>query len=361
MTLFVMGLNHKTAPVELRERFAVPASDLVSRATLLKSRCDLQEIVVLSTCNRVEIYATTSHQPSRTSSLLQTLCSTSCNICPNAYVHEHFQAARHLFRVASGLDSMVLGETEITCQVKKAYESALGAKLTGRVLNRVFQAALQVTKEIRTRTCIGRGSTSVGGVATQLAEKIFSCDLSRQSIMIIGAGKMGEACVRHLARKGVRSILVANRSFDRAVQLAGEFRGQALPIEHSLGALLDVDIVVASTGLPRVLLARSDVEKAMKTRRNRPLVLIDISVPRNIDPKIQNLENVYLYNIDDLEAIVRENTRARCREAALCDLIIEERAKAVIEKLGSGHQGFQRLECRFQPLWGYQGATASIT
>src|SRR5262252_4425756 len=211
MKFFVVGLNHKTAPIELRERLAVNLSNLVGRARELKLRENLDEIVLLSTCNRVEIYAASSGNSGRTNSLLQSLGAKSLDFQSHTYFYENFDAARHLFRVASGLDSMVLGETEITGQVKKAYEVAQSAQLTGGTLNRLFQKAFQVAKEIRTCTTIGRGVTSVGGAAVELAQKIFPHDLSNQSITILGAGQMGECCFRHLIKRGARSILVSNR------------------------------------------------------------------------------------------------------------------------------------------------------
>ena len=351
MKFFVLGLNHNTAPVELREQLAVNSSDLVSRARHVKRFGDLDEIVLLSTCNRVEIYATASNQRHPTSSLLQSLCVEPRDFGANTYVYEDFEAARHLFRVASGLDSMVLGETEITGQVKKAYELAQRAQLTGGTLNRVFQKAFQVVKEIRTRSGIGRGATSVGGAAVELAEKIFPRDLAGQSIMIIGAGQMGEACVRHLAKKGARSILVSNRSFDRGVELATQFGGRAVRFEDRLAAMADVDIVVASTGYPKTLLHRADIEHVMHARRNRPLILIDISVPRNVAPDAQQLDNVYLYNIDDLNAIVCENIRNREQELALCHQLIEARAATLMEKLDSRNVQRHERGFQFQPNW----------
>jgi glutamyl-tRNA reductase len=335
MNFFVVGLNHKTAPVSLREKLAVNGPDLISRARQVRQLEDLDELVLLSTCNRVEIYAVAAAQTGRANSLLRSLCVEPCDFGPYTYFYEDLDAARHLFRVAAGLDSLVLGETEITGQVKKAYELALDAQLTGSTLNRVFQKAFQVLKEIRTRTAIGRGAASVGGVAVELAERIFQHDLSKQTIMIIGAGHMGEACVRHLAKRGTGTILVSNRSFERAKELAGEFGGRAVPFEDRLTAIAGADIVVASTGLPKTLLQRADVEAAMATRRNRSLVFIDLSVPRNIDAEVQYLDNVYLYNIDDLEAIVRENLRNREQDLMLCDQIIEAGATALMAKLNS--------------------------
>jgi glutamyl-tRNA reductase len=356
MKLLVVGLNHKTAPIELREQVAVSLSDLVSRARNLKLSHDLNEIVLLSTCNRVEIYAAPAHQSDRTSSLFQLLCPEPCDLSSHAYVYEDLEAARHLFRVAAGLDSMVLGETEITGQVKQAYELARGAQLTGGMLNRVFQTTFQVVKEIRTRTRIGRGATSVGGVVVQLAERIFAHDLSKQSVMIIGAGQMGEACVRHLAKKGPRSILVSNRAFARAVQLAGEFGGRAVRFEDRLSAMTDADIVVVSTACPKPWLQHAEVESVMALRRNRPLFMLDISVPRSIDTGVQRLDNVYLYNIDDLKVVVCENENSRKQELALCNGIIGDRAVTLMEKLNRGQRRLYEAErLQFQPGWVSQG------
>jgi glutamyl-tRNA reductase len=358
VTFFVVGVSHKTAPIGLREQLGVTPAELVSRAAELKSRSELAEIVVLSTCNRFEIYATSAHPGSRTSSLLRSFCSASCDFSSHTYCYENFEAARHLFRVAGGLNSMVLGETEITGQVKKAYEVARAARLTGGILNRTFQKAFQVVKEIRTRTGIGRGATSVGGVAVQLAERIFPHDISRLSVMIVGAGCMGEACAHHLAKMGPRSILVSNRTFDRAVELAGKIGGLPVPFEDWLPAMADADIVMIATGRPKTLLHPAEVERVMVIRQNRPLVLIDISVPRNIDAGVQHLNNVYLYNIDDLEAIVAENVRHRAHDLTLCDRIIEARAAALIEKLNSQHERHCELDLAFQCAWVSEPAVA---
>jgi glutamyl-tRNA reductase len=351
MKFFIVGLNHNTAPVELREQFAVRSSDLISRARHLKQFENLDEIVLLSTCNRVEIYATMSGQGHPTCSPLQSLCVEPRDFRPTTCIHEDFEAARHLFRVAAGLDSMVLGETEIIGQVKSAYELALGAQLTGGTLNRLFQKAFQVVKEIRTHTGIGRGATSVGSAAVQLVERIFQGDLSRQSILIIGAGRVSEACVRHLANSGARSILVSNRSSERAAELAAQFGGRATRFEDCLTAMGAADIVVASTASPDTLLHRADVQAAIDIRRNRPLVLIDLSVPRNIDPDVQRIENVYLYNVDDLNAIVDENVRNREQDLVLCSRIIETGAAALMAKLNSRKEPPLRGAFQFQSGW----------
>jgi len=356
MTLFAAGLNYKTAPVELREQLAVKPSRLVSCAHQLKLYGDLDEIVLLSTCNRVEIYGTTPCGHGQVESLFELLCAEPRDLSAHVYIHEDIEAVRHLFRVAAGLDSMVLGETEITGQVKKAYEIAHAAGLTGGALNRVFQKCFQTAKEIRTRTGIGRGATSVGSVAAQLAERIFRHDLSRQTVIIIGAGQMGEACVRHLAKKGARSILVSNRSFNRAIELAREFSGLAVRFEECLTAMAGADIVVTATGCPNTLLHPADVQALMDTRRHRPLFLIDISVPRNIEAAVQCLDNVYLYNIDDLEAIVRENMRAREQELALCHQIIEARAVALMDKLNLENERLYDAGLKLHSGWASRGA-----
>jgi glutamyl-tRNA reductase len=356
MTFFVVGLNHKTAPIELRERLAVSASNLVASSAELRRRQDLDEIVLLSTCNRVEIYAAMRRPGGSTHTLLGSLCAQQHDFRSCAYAYEDMEAVRHLFRVAAGMDSMILGETEISGQVKQAYETARAAKLTGGTLNRVFQSAFQVLKEIRTRTGIGRGAISVGGASLALAEKIFGHDLSKHSVMIIGAGQMGEACLRHLTKKRAQSILVSNRSFERAVELAIQFGGRAVRFEDCGAAMADVDIIVASTGCPKTLLYRADIEKVMVARRNRPMILIDISVPRNIDPDAQSIENVYLYNIDDLNAIVGENVRNRERELALCNRIIEERAAVLMQRVCLEQEQHHQTGVPFHAGWIYEPA-----
>jgi glutamyl-tRNA reductase len=233
---------------------------------------------------------------------------------------------------------MVLGETEIAGQVKQAYQAAQDAKLTGRLLNRVFQTALQAAKEIRSQTGIGRGATSVGSVAVELAERIFDGDLSQRTVMIIGAGKMGEACVRHFHKRGARSVLVSNRSFERAQALAAEFSGRAIRFEGCLAAMVEADIVVSSTGSPNTILQRDDIAGIMPARRNRPLVLVDIAVPRDIAADVQRIDNVYLYNVDDLEVIVRENVKCRKQELSRCQRIIQERAAEVVARLSAGRE-----------------------
>src|SRR5437899_3631072 len=337
MKLFAAGLSHKTAPIELREQLAPKHSELADRAHILKSRGQLNEIVLLSTCNRVEIYGTTRGAASDIKSLFKLLCSKPEELDAYIYVHENVDAVRHLLRVTAGLDSMVLGETEITGQIKNAYEIARSAGLTGRVLNRLFQKALQATKEIRTRTAIGRGAVSIKSAAVELIEKILGEDLGRRSIMVIGAGQMAECCLRLLVKKGARSILVANRSFDRAIDLAIQYGGQAVCLGDCLFEMPDVDVVIAATSSAETLLYRDDIERLMEARRHRPLLLIDLAVPRNIEPTVGGLENVSLYNIDDLEAAAREAFRNRKGELAACHRIIDTHVAALIETHDTGN------------------------
>jgi glutamyl-tRNA reductase len=334
MNVFVTGLSYKTAPVEVREKLAVRPSLLACLGCRLKINAGLEEVVLLSTCNRVEVYGTAPWVQGRVHRIFQQLCPADVDVTPYIYVKEGADAVRHLFSVTSGLDSMVIGETEITGQVKLAYQAAQAAKLTGRVLNRVFQTALQTAKEIRTQTGIGHGATSVGSVAVELAERIFDRELSEKTVMIIGAGRMGEACVRHLNKKGARSVLVSNRSFERAQTLAAEFGGRAIRFDDCLAAMVEADIVVSSTNCPNTILHREDVAKVMSARRNRPLVLVDIAVPRDIAADVQRLDNVYLYDVDDLEVIVRENVRQREQELARCRHIIVKHAQEVVERFG---------------------------
>lgn len=339
MKIFVAGLSYKTTPVEVREKLAVHRSRLQCSGCRLKLRGGLAEVVLLSTCNRVEIYGVSPWIHGRVQALFQELTNTDMDFTPHLYVKEGAEAAKHLFAVASGLDSLVIGETEITGQVKNAYQAAKEAGLVGKKMNRLFQTALSVVKKIRTNTGIGRGATSVGSVAVELAEKVFDADLGSKTVMILGAGKMGEACVKHLAKRGAQTVLVANRSFERAEKLAAEFGGRAVRIEDSADAMIAADILVSSTGSPDIVLKRDDVAKILPARRNRPLVLVDIAVPRDIDPAVAELPNVFLYDIDDLEAVVRENTKNREQDLALCHQIIAEQTAELLARLDFAGQG----------------------
>jgi glutamyl-tRNA reductase len=335
MKLFAAGVSHKTAPVEIREQLAVQRNELVDLAHYLKWFGHLDEMVLLSTCNRVEIYGTARQSIDRIKSTLQLLSSEPVDLDPYIYVHQDAQAARHLFRVTAGLDSMMLGETEITGQIKNAYETARETGLTGPVLNRLFQKAFRTTKEIRTRTAIGRGTVSIKSATVELVEKTFSDDLANKSVMVIGTGEMAERCVQLLVKKGVRSIFVSSRSFDRAIDLTNRCGGDAVCFGYGLFEMRDVDVVIAATSSVETLLSCDDIEDLMKARRSRPLLLIDLSVPRNIDPAATGLDHVSLYNIDDLGALARRGVQARERELTVCHQIIEAHVAALTEKLHS--------------------------
>jgi len=333
MKLFVAGISYKTAPVALRERLSVRPAELPCHACRLKLGANLDEVVLLSTCNRVEIYGTTPWVNGNVHGILRHLGAGDADYSEALYVKQDEDAVKHLFEVAGGLDSMVVGETEITGQVKQAYQAAHEARLTGRVLNRLFQTALQVGKSIRTNTAVGRGAVSMGSVAVELAERIFDKGLLEKTVMIIGAGKMGEACVRHLAKRGARSVLVSNRSFERAQGLAAEFGGRAIRFDEAFAAMREADIVVSSTGCPDIVVHRREVEAVMRVRANRPLFLIDIAVPRDIADDVQHVENVYLYNIDHLETVVRENLRSREHELTRCREIVTAEAAECFKRL----------------------------
>jgi len=351
MNLFVIGISYKTAPVELREQLAVSPRRLACTGCRLKIGGGLSEVVVVSTCNRVEIYGVTERPSHRLESLFELVGQQLPEYSSCVYSHHDRAAICHLFSVVSGLDSMVLGETEITGQVKHAYDVARAAKLAGKVLNRVFQTAQQTAKAIRTHTQIGRGATSVGSVAVELADKIFGSDLAQHTVMIIGAGKMGEACVSHLAKRGASTILVANRATERAEALAAEFNGRAIRFDARVQALAEADIVVSSTGCPHTILNQADIEAAMRARRNRPLVLIDIAVPRDIEADVQTVPNVYLYNIDHLQEIVGANVRHRQQELAQCHEIVARRAGALLAKLTNRPEKINEPSLQSEPGW----------
>ncbi len=356
MNLFVVGLSYKTAPVEVREKLAVMPARLRCLGCRLKLAGELSEVVLVSTCNRVEVYGVTSRGSLGLERLFQELAEGQFDFSPYLYTRRGQEAIEHLFSVASGLDSMVIGETEITGQVKQSYMAAQAAGLTGRITNRLFQCALQTAKEVRTETAIGRGATSVGSVAVELAERIFDQDLSRKTVMIIGAGKMGEACVRHLSKKGARAVLVSNRSYDRAQALAQEFGGEAVPFEQVLEGIARADIVVSSTGCPQTILARADIASVMPARRNQPLFLIDIAVPRDIASEVQTVPNVYLYNVDHLERMVQENMKLREQELVRCHEIISEHAAALLARFAP--RAVRPSPVAPSPAWQFAGASS---
>ncbi len=331
--LLCLGVNHRTTPIELRERVAFADSKVPDAARAIKSLPGFGESVVLSTCNRVEIY--TARESADSAAGFSSL---------TGYLAEHFEltpeqsgaltsyhlsetdAARHLFRVVSGLDSMVLGETEIFGQVKAAYNAALMAGATGRELNKLFQRAFSVGKLVRNETTIQRGSTSVGSVAVELADKIFG-DLRACHVLLIGAGEMSRVCAQSLLSRGAKSIFISNRHYERAAELAAEMKGTALHFDDWEKAVDDVDIVISSTSAPHFVVTPELIAPLMPRRRGRPLFIIDIAVPRDVDPRVNDIEEVYLYDVDALQGIADEGRRERQRALVMCEEIIEEQLR----------------------------------
>lgn len=325
MELLCLGLNHRTAPVEVREKFAVGMPKLGEASHELVALAEAAEGVVISTCNRTEFYLAAENAKAACHLIEARLAekiSVDSSVAAHFYRMEKSAAARHLCRVVSGLDSMMLGETEIFGQVKQAYQSALEAGATGAVLNRLFQRAFGVGKKVRTETSIQEGSTSVGNVAVDLAEKIFG-HLKNSEVMILGAGEMSRITAQSLVSRGAKSIFVANRSFDRAQELATEMGGSAVRFDDWQSVLKRVDVVISSTGAPHAIVQRADVEKARRARKYRPLFFIDIAVPRDIDPAVGEIEEVYLYDIDTLEQLAEEARGRRQRQIEECEQIIE--------------------------------------
>jgi glutamyl-tRNA reductase len=340
--LVVLGLSHHSSPVSVRERFAFAEARVPAALQSLRESGVADEAVILSTCNRVEIYAVTQLDLPRASAALREFL-VACHdyrdpLTDELYAWGEPQSLHHLFKVACGLDSMVLGETEILGQLKKAYDLALQSGHTGGRLNKAFQRAFHVAKHIRTETNIQRGSVSVGSVAVELAEKIFS-RLSDRDVLVIGAGDTSEKTARALLSRGARSILVSNRSHDKAVALANELGGRAVPFADWADEFARVDIVVSSTAAPDYILDRVKLAPLMKLRRNRPLLLIDLAVPRDIEPEVNFLEDVYLYNIDDLQAIAGDYLKQRQEEVAQCEKIIREKADALLGRPGARESG----------------------
>jgi len=333
MPVVVVGLSHNTSPVALRERLAFAEPAVPSALAQLRQRALAQESVILSTCNRVEIYAADDRDPECTLRGLQDFLLSfhgfDETLTSELYAWHEPQSLEHLFRVAAGLDSMVLGETEILGQLKRAYALALQHGHTGRRLNRVFQRAFNVAKQIRTQTQIQRGSISVGSVAVDLAEKIFT-SLADRTVLVIGAGDISGKTARALLSRGAAEVIVTNRSFDRAAALAASLGGKAIPFDDWVDAFARIDIAVSSTSAPHYILDRPRLEALMPRRRHRSLLLIDIAVPRDIDPQVNLIDGVFLYNIDDLQMIAEGALRQRQDDIALCDGIIRERVRGLL-------------------------------
>ena len=334
MSVVVIGLNHRTSPVALRERFAFAETTIPGALKSLRESGVAGEAVILSTCNRVEIYAVTPSAPDAAFAELKKFLvahhAYDGALGDELYTFAEPHSLHHLFKVASGLDSMVIGETEIFGQLKNAYELAFAHQHTGARLNKAFQRAFNVAKHIRTATNIQRGSVSVMSAAVELAEKIFT-SLAEHEVLVIGAGETSEKTARALLSRGARGVVVTNRSPERATALAAELGGRAVPFENWTDALEQMDIAISSTAAPQHILNRANLEPLMRRRQHRPLLLIDIAVPRDIDPAVSELDNVYLYNVDDLQSIAADYLNLRKEEVARCEKIIAEKVAVLLE------------------------------
>lgn len=325
MHLTLVGLSHKTAPIEIREKLTFPAKCQGQALSALLASPAISEAVIVSTCNRTEVYAV-AVDDSGSDAVIDFLCEfhdlDRHELIRYLYIVEGRAVVKHLFRVVASLDSMVLGEAQILHQVKEAYDCACEAGSTSRVAHKLFRQSFEVGKRVRTETAIGESAVSISYAAVELAKKVFDT-LSGRTILIVGAGKMSELTAKHLVSQGVASVLVANRTFANAVELAERFEGTAVPYEELFDHMRVADIVISSTSAPNYVINKADVAGVMRNRR-APLFLIDIAVPRDIDPAVNDLANAFLYDIDSLNGVVQSNLEERMREARRAEVIIEE-------------------------------------
>ena len=325
--IVLIGLNHTTAPVELRECIAFTPEDTFVALDQLKQEPAIDEVLVYSTCNRVEILLVTGDIPAAidiTKKFIASMHQIPLERFENFLYHwENDDAVRHVFRVASSLDSMIVGEPQILGQIKSAYQTATQRKASALILNRLLHRAFFVAKKVRTETGIGDRAVSISYAAIELSKKIFD-SLLKKKVLMIGAGEMAELAVEHLIRQKVGNLYVANRTFERGVSLAERYKGQAVRMEEIPRCLEQVDIIISSTGSSELVIQRDQVKTAMRVRRNRPLFFIDIAVPRDIDPEINRLDNAYVYDVDDLQNIIKENLEDRKKEALKGERIVDE-------------------------------------
>jgi len=336
MKLLITGVSHKTAPVEVRECLAFREENLPAALADLKSREGVSEAVILSTCNRVEITVTTddSSNPQTIvdSFLTDQKAINPGKIGPYLYRHEGQEAIHHLFRVASSLDSMVVGEPQILGQLKTAYAAAKDCGALCGWLEGLMSRAFGVAKKVRSDTGIGQMAVSVSFAAVELARKIFG-SLDNRTIMIVGAGKMSELAAKHLKRAGTSHVFVTNRTHERAVEMAQLFQGTPVEYTRFVSMLPEVDIVIASSGAPHYILRKDEMQRVISARRNKPMFLIDIAVPRNIDPSVNDIDNVFLYDIDDLQEVVNSNLRERSKEAVHAEQMVADEVQRTMARL----------------------------
>lgn len=326
MHIVVIGLNHKTAPVEIREKLTFNESELKDAVQVLRQQKSIMEDVIVSTCNRTEIYAVVDQVHTGRyyvkAFLSEWFGLDKEEFTPYLYIYEDDAAVEHLFRVTAGLNSMVLGETQILGQVRDAFLLSQAQQTTGTVFNHLFKQAVTIAKRGHSETEIGENAVSVSYAAVELAKKIFGA-LEQKHVLILGAGKMGELTAKHLNANGATKITVMNRTFEKAEMLADRFSGKAVPIEKLDESLVEADILISSTGAKEYVLTKRSYEMIGKRRKGRPLFMVDIAVPRDLDPELNVLDGVFLYDIDDLEGIVEANLQERKKEAEKIELMIE--------------------------------------
>ncbi len=318
VNLILVGVNHKTTPVEIREKLAFTKGKIEESVDRLFNFPDIIEHTILSTCNRVEIYARANCQDSAIKAIKQFICDfhevSPVELEDHFYSYRNEEAVEHLFRVSSSLDSMILGEAQILGQVKDAYSLAKDLRSTGLVLNQLFEKAFSIAKKVREETGIAERSVSISSAAVELAQKIFD-DLENRTVMLVGTGEMAELAAKHLISYGVKTVYVTSRTYERATNLARMLNGSALDFEAFKNELHRADIVITSTSAPNFIIKKEMVEKAIHERKNKPIFFIDIAVPRDIEPDVNDLENIYLYDIDDLHVVVSANMKEREKEA----------------------------------------------
>jgi glutamyl-tRNA reductase len=355
MAIIVTGINHKTAPVEIREALSFDEEQCISVNEQLIQHRLLKESVVLSTCNRTEIYGVVndlSQLNGQIPKFLLNFVPESTAIPSSAFYHQNNEkTVEQLFQVACGLDSLVLGETQIFGQVKNAYSLASEHGATGLILNKLFHYAFHSGKRVRTETRIGEGAISVASVGVDLAKKIYS-DLSEKKVLLVGAGEMAKQTVVHLNGQGVKKIYIINRTFKKAQSLSKEVAGKAILYDKLEEFLIKADIVIASTSAKQAILNKKTVSSIMEKRKNRPLLLIDISVPRNIDSNIKQVYNTYLYDIDDLQTIVKQNLGFRKNEISKARKIISEEVNEFMAwyRLLPAHDTIQKIQLHFEQI-----------
>ena len=321
-SIVLIGVNHKTAPIELRERIAISRDDLPAATLALASVPGVSECMIVSTCNRVEILASVeSHETDLTEFLHKHFGLDPAVLAPHIYQHRDQQAVLHLFRVAASLDSMVVGEPQILGQVKDAFAVARDAGTVSGQLEHLLQSAFAAAKRVRTETAIGSNSVSIASVAVELARKIFG-SLNGRTVFLVGAGKMSELAARHLVQQGAGAILVTNRTQERARQLAEPFNGRVIPFDQLYDVATEADIVISSTGAPHPIFRREHGQSFMHRRRNRPMFFIDIAVPRDVDPAMNNVEGIFVYDIDDLQAVAASHMAERSAQATHAESLI---------------------------------------